>query len=165
VSVLRAASGAPRLEGPGAADLHVAITHGRRTAAAIATRRDARWPSVGIDLVDAEDAARLERIADRVLKPCERALLARDPAVLLLAWGAREAIAKATRTGMFLFALSRAWVVEIDLDARRIAVNVPGMDLGFAPLEDGGVLVFAGAGPEALAHAVAHATGPLDPVV
>ena len=40
-----------------------------------------------------------------------------------MCWGAREAVAKATRTGMFVFALSGVWVVDFHGD--RVEVNLP----------------------------------------
>jgi 4'-phosphopantetheinyl transferase EntD len=155
-SILRDDNGAPRLVGPHADEVHLAITHGKRLAAAIATRRDGPWPTVGIDLVDAEDQARIERIAERFLKPCEHGLIAAEARAAMIVWGAREAVAKATRTGMFLFALSAVWVESIETETGRISVNVPGMHLGYTALADGGVLVFAGASPVALAHAASH---------
>lgn len=152
-SILRAESGAPRLSGPHAEQAFVAITHGQTRAAAVATRADGRWPSVGVDLVDATDLPRIQRIAKRVLKPAELALAAEGEERLLLAWGAREAVAKATRTGMFLFALTHAWLEAVDTASGRLRVNVPGIEAGFRFLDDGSALVMAGADASALEHA------------
>lgn len=157
VATSRRDNGAPHLEGEGAQALHVAITHGKRLAAAVAAHASGRWPHVGIDVVDAEDLDRVLHVAKRVLTDDERARAAADPMHARLAWGAREAIAKATNTGMFVFALSRVWTLAVDAETRTIAVNLEGIQVVYAPLDDGGVLVLAGASKGAYAAAQAAA--------
>lgn len=157
VATLRREDGAPRLEGPGADTLHVAITHGRRLAAAVATHATGRWPHVGIDVVDAEDLDRVLHVAKRVLTDDERARAASAPMHARLAWGAREAVAKATNTGMFVFALSGCWTVGVDEAERRVDVNLGGIQVVYEPLDDGGVLVLAGASKGAYEAAQAAA--------
>lgn len=149
LSVLRREDGAPRLVGPGADDYAVAITHGRRHAAALAARRDAPFPFVGLDLVDAEDEPRIARLAPRVFRAEERALFADDPLGNRLGWGSKEAIAKATQTGMFVFALGRAQLVALS----PLTSNLSGVVLDHQVLPDGGLLVVAGATAPAKAEA------------
>ncbi|MBK6685318.1 MAG: 4'-phosphopantetheinyl transferase superfamily protein [Deltaproteobacteria bacterium] len=145
LSVLRSESGAPRLVGPDAELFSVAITHGRRQAAAIAVRRDAPYPFVGLDLVDPEDQVRIDKISPRVFRSSELLLFAADPQGPRLGWATKEAIAKATQTGMFVFALSRAWLVSLD----PLRSNLEGVVLFAETLADGSLLVVAGASPEA----------------
>lgn len=149
LSVLRSESGAPKLVGPNAQDFSLAITHGRRQAAAIAVRSDAPYPFVGLDLVDPEDEPRIEKISRRVFRGSELALFAADPFGPRLGWATKEAIAKATQTGMFVFALSRAWLVGLD----PLRANLPGVALFAVTLTDGSLLVVAGASAEARASA------------
>lgn len=149
LSVLRSESGAPNLVGPGAERYSVAITHGRRQAAAIAVRKDAPYPFVGLDLVDPEDEARIQKISPRVFRESERALFAADPRGPRLGWAAKEAIAKATQTGMFVFALTRAWLVDLE----PLRANLEEVVLHGQALEDGSLLVVAGASAEAWAAA------------
>lgn len=153
VAVLADPRGVPRLTGPGAEEAHVSISHGRRIAAAVATGPGARFPSTGVDVVDREDDERIRRIAYRVLTDREKELVEREPDAALLAWGTREAIAKATSTGMFMFALSGAPIEDIDRAAGRVETGLAGFEVHFEPLEDGGVLVLAGATEEATARA------------
>ncbi len=157
IATLRRDNGAPNLAGHGADQLHVAITHGKRLAAAVAAHAAGRWPHVGIDVVDAEDLARVRAVAKRVMKPDELARATADPLHARLAWGAREAVAKATNTGMFVFALSKCWTLAIDTEDRAVQVNLDGIQVVYEPLDDGGVLVLAGASPAAYEAAQAAA--------
>lgn len=157
LSVLRSESGAPSLVGPDAERFSVAITHGRRQAAAIAVRQDAAYPFVGLDLVDPEDEVRIRKISARVFRASEQALFAADPRGPRLGWAAKEAIAKATQTGMFVFALRQAWLVALE----PLRSNLPGVALSAHGLGDGGLLVVAGASAEARAAARSAAGLPL----
>jgi 4'-phosphopantetheinyl transferase EntD len=123
--------------------MSVAISHGLRDAAAIAATIDGPWPHVGIDLLDPEDGPRLERLSTRVFSPEERALLGGEPLRRMLGWGAKEAVAKATSTGMFAFALDRVRVVAIDEAQGRARTNLDGVEILFEPHGDG-LLVLAG---------------------
>ena len=152
-SVLRAPNGAPLLYGPHAAQATVAITHGRRWAGAVAARVDGPTAHVGLDLVDAEDLPRVDRVAPRNFTPLERAHMSRDPRVGLLAWAAREAAAKATRTGMFAYALSLIHVTEVDAPAGTLTLNEPGFDAAYTRSPDDGWLVFVRATADAHARA------------
>lgn len=151
-SVLKAPNGAPTLSGPHADQAAVAITHGRRWAGAVATRLDGPTPHVGIDLVDAEDLPRVAKIAPRTLTPTEHAMMAADPRAGPLAWAAREAAAKATRTGMFAYALSEVALVGLDTPG-RLQLNEPGLTAAYTAAPDGGWLVFVRATPEAVEKA------------
>lgn len=151
--VLREPSGAPRTT---AAGVHVAITHGKRFAAAVATS-GAACPHAGIDIVDAEDLERIEHVAQRVLTPDEQQRARANPEHAKLAWATREAVAKATRTGMFVFALAQCWTVAVDDRERRVWTNLEGIEVVFEPLSDGGVLVLAKATEAAYAAAQASA--------
>ncbi|MCK6547873.1 4'-phosphopantetheinyl transferase superfamily protein, partial [Myxococcota bacterium] len=131
--------------------------HGRRVAAAVASRRGARFPAVGVDVVDREDEPRIQKIASRVLTAHEKALIGVDPRVALHAWGTREAVAKATSTGMFMFALAGAPLVGIDAATGRITTDLDGVEVAYQDTPDGGVLVLAGASKEAIERAQAKA--------
>lgn len=157
-SVLRGPEGAPRLEGPGATDVEVAITHGHAHAAAVGATTRGPYPHLGIDWVDARDVARIRRIAHRVLKPDEAELCANRDDALKVAWGAREALTKATRTGMFAFGLSKIWLTAIDLPAGTASVNLDGAVVRFAPAADGALVVFASITADARAQAQAEAS-------
>ena len=157
LSVLRHESGAPKLVGPNAELFSVAITHGRRQAAAIAVRGDAPYPFVGLDLVDPEDEPRIQKISRRVFRSSELTLYAADPFGPRLGWAAKEAIAKATQTGMFVFALSRAWLVGLD----PLRANLPGVALFALTLSDGSLLVVAGA--SAAAQSAAQSIAGISP--
>src|SRR5688572_30964233 len=134
-SVLRDPEGRPIADGA-----YVAITHGESIAAAAASIE----LHVGIDVIDPEDQPRLERIAHRVLRGPEPELAIQHPQDgLRLIWGTREAIAKATHTGMFAFALTKAHATAIDRSSRRISTNRPGIDVCWADLPSGEVLVVA----------------------
>jgi 4'-phosphopantetheinyl transferase EntD len=142
--------GVPRLEGQGADRWFIAISHGRRLASAIAASAESPFPGVGVDIVDDEDRARIEKLEARVLTPHERALADVDRDARILAWGAREAIAKATATGMFAFALKGVSIQRIERAPLsvggfgRIEVALEGAEILFEPLADGGILVAAG---------------------
>ncbi len=156
-SVLRAPNGAPTVSGPHAHQATVAITHGRRWAGAVATRIDGPTPHIGLDLVDVEDVPRVARVAPRNFRPPERTLMATDPRAGVLAWGSREAAAKATRTGMFAYALSEVAVTAVDAPSGTLTLSEPGLDAAYKPSPDGGWLVFVRASPAAVARAQAVA--------
>lgn len=143
LSVLAHARGLPRLEGDGAERFFISISHGRRIAAAAAAREDARYPCLGIDVVDPEDADRIAKISRRFLTPRELELIEHDGEAAMLAWGAREAIAKATSTGMFAFALKSGAIRAIDRSARRIDVELEGIEAIFEPIPGDGLVVLA----------------------
>lgn len=142
-SVLREPEGAPRLQGPGADRLEVAITHGRDHAAAVAAPISGAYPFLGIDWVDVEDQVRLKRIAHRVLSPDEQRRCAEDPVALQIAWGAREAVAKATRTGMFAFALHGVRLAAVDRSEGWAELDLPGTLARFWVRPEGSVIVVA----------------------
>lgn len=156
-SVLRNDEGAPRVVGPGGEAVDLAITHGQGQAAALACRRDGPFPHVGIDWVDARDLPRLKRVVGRITDPTEKALCEGSNLALQVAWGAREAITKATRTGMFMFALSRVHLVGIAPDGRA-KVDLEGAEVGYLKNPDGSVVVLArvSAACRAAANAVAR---------
>jgi enterobactin synthetase component D len=133
--------GAPILIGPRAEAFSVAITHGEEDAAAIASPLAAPWPHVGLDWVDARDAARIQRLEGRVFHPGETAPR-RDDLARRVGWGAKEALAKATSTGMFAFGLSAVRILEIE-PGGLVRTNLSGASVGFEPRADA-VLVFAG---------------------
>jgi 4'-phosphopantetheinyl transferase EntD len=142
-SVLRDPEGRPITEGA-----QVAISHGATLAAAAASLDR----HVGIDVVDPEDQTRLERIAARVLIGPERELVTSHPQDgLRLVWAAREAIAKATHTGMFVFALTRVHLTAIEED--RLRSNREGIELAWQTLPGGELLVVAAASDGAVAAA------------
>jgi 4'-phosphopantetheinyl transferase EntD len=144
-SVLRDPEGRPITD-----RAHVAITHGDTIAAAAASTS----LHVGIDVLDPHDQKRLERIAHRVLRGPEPELAKAHPQDgLRLIWGAREAIAKATHTGMFVFALTKAHVTGIDRETRRMATNRPEIEVSWLDLPGGEILVIAGASDAAVAAA------------
>jgi 4'-phosphopantetheinyl transferase EntD len=147
LSVVADDRGAPKIVGPSADSFFVSIAHGRRVAAAIAAASSAPYPFVGVDIVDPEDRPRLERLEGRVLTEDERLLAREDPDLRILAWAAREAVAKATSTGMFAFALKRIAVRNIDHATRVIDLGLPDVRGVFEPL-DGGFIVLAGCSRE-----------------
>jgi len=75
---------------------------------------------------------------------------------LRLIWGTREAIAKATHTGMFIFGLTKAHATGIDRGSRRISTNRPGIEVVWREMEGGELLVIAGASDAAVAAARAE---------
>ncbi len=143
LSVLRDGRGAPCLVGPGAQRFSVAISHGRRHAAAIACLTSGARPYAGVDLMDAEDRPRLGRVASRVFRPEEEAMAGAVPEIRMVAWGLREAVAKATGTGMFVFALQHVWLKDVNPFTRRCVTNLSGVDAYYQPLPGGGMLVWA----------------------
>ena len=152
-SVLRDPEGRPIVAGA-----QVAISHGRTIASAVAALPGAPWPHVGIDIVDPHDQTRLLRIAERVLRGPEPELARAHPQDgLRLIWGAREAVAKATHTGMFAFALTRVHATGIERDPRRITTNRPGIEVRWLTLDGGEILVVAGATDAAVGSAQAEA--------
>ena len=86
-SVLKADNGAPILKGPDADKAQVTISHGKYCAVAMAQSTRSQWKHVGIDLVDASDLKRIQRISKRVLTPNEQKLCAENPMSYLIAWG------------------------------------------------------------------------------
>ena len=140
--VLHDPRGAPTIEGRDAEHYSVAITHGRTTAAALAARLGKAELRVGLDLLDHEDRARLLKMKRRVFDTTERALIDRSDIAPLIIWGAKEALAKATRTGMWSFALSGVRVTAIG--PRLVQTNIEGATVFFEEQDRGGVLVCAG---------------------
>lgn len=157
LSVLPDPRGLPVLSGDGAEQLFVSITHGRRIAAAVASRRDARFPAVGVDVVDREDGDRIQKLSARVLTPHEKDLITGDARIALYAWGTREAVAKATSTGMFVYALAGAPLTSVDAARGRITTDLEGIEVAYQDTADGGALVLAGASIEAIRRAQAKA--------
>jgi 4'-phosphopantetheinyl transferase EntD len=144
-SILRDPEGRPITGGA-----YVAITHGDTIAAAAASLDR----HVGIDLLDPHDQSRLERIAQRVMRGPEPELARAHPQDgLRLIWGTREAIAKATHTGMFAFALTKAHATAIDRGSRRITTNRAGIEVSWVDLPTGEILVVASATDAAVALA------------
>ena len=150
--------GAPVLHDPDPArveDLEVSLSHGGRWALCAGHRRAKDGFRLGVDLVDDADAVRAARVLDRHLADGERGLLAGLPddgaraRAAALMWGAREAVAKATRTGMFAFALLDVHVTALDLDAGRLEVDYPGCALGVRHLLPGTTLIWATVAAEA----------------
>ncbi len=147
------ADGAPTLTGPNTAGIDLSITHGSRLAVCVGRRMLADDASLGVDLVDDADAPRAVRVLDRHLTPLERRLIGRDASVAALLWGAREAMAKATRTGMFAYALLDVAVEHIDHRAGTLDVSVPGSRLWFSREISGCTLVYAAVSPPTRAEA------------
>lgn len=145
------------------AHLGVSLSHGGRWAVCAGRLRTPGTPHLGIDLVDDDDAPRAARVLERHLSPAERALLdqadgdADRARAAALMWGAREAVAKATRTGMFAFALLDVHLTALDLAAGRLEVDYPGCHLGFARELSGATLIRAQVTPPAAQAARAAA--------
>ncbi|MBX2811105.1 MAG: 4'-phosphopantetheinyl transferase superfamily protein [Myxococcales bacterium] len=146
-SILRNAEGAPQLKGPHADQVEVAITHGSNHAAAVATHRTSARPCIGIDWVDPSDLHRIQRIRHRVLTPNEHELCKDEDVPLRLAWGAREAMAKATQTGMFRFALAHVHLKAIDQKSGEALINYPEARIRFMVTSDHGLVVIAAISP------------------
>lgn len=143
--VLPDAEGAPRVQDDPA--LQVSLSHGQRRALAIAWRDSSQ--RTGIDLVDEPAGDRVKRVMARWAKPEEQALLDAGPAWAPgLMWGAREAVAKASRTGMFAFALTEVWVTKLIGD--RVELNWQDVEVRF--LHRAGELWVAARMPRALAE-------------
>lgn len=119
----------------------VTLAHDRK--AAVAAGYSKAGPQIGIDLVDEDDAGRIHRIQDRVLSPAERVLASGEPRAFLLAWGTREAVAKATRTGMFAYALERVHVLHIDWAKKTLETNLPGVTVAFEAIQGSYVVIAA----------------------
>ncbi len=110
-------------------ELQVSLSHSPRRAVAVAWRDPDR--RTGIDLVHAPDGVRVRRVMTRWAKPEEQALLRDGPAWAPgLMWGVREAVAKASRTGMFAFALTEVWVTRLAGD--RVDSNWGEVEVRFA---------------------------------
>lgn len=149
--------GAPVLHGPGVDELELSLSHGGVWALCAGHRRSPETPHLGVDLVDDADAARAGRVLDRHLSAPERALLEGDPNRAGLLWGAREAVAKATRTGMFAFALLDVSVTALDEAAGELSVGYPGCWLRYDRPLPGTTLLQARVRPEAARAAQAAA--------
>lgn len=143
-SVIRNQEGAPKLVGPHAERVDVAITHGASHAAAIATQKLADWPYVGIDWVDERDTDRIRRLSRRVLTLNERILCQDKDIPLRLAWGSKEVIAKATRTGMFMYALTHVQLESFDVSNGAATINIPGTLIRFMMAPNRGLVVVGG---------------------
>jgi phosphopantetheine--protein transferase-like protein len=132
-TVVRAASGEPRVEG--VADVHVTISHVDGEAVALAVR----GARAGIDLEAVE--ARHPAFAEEWFTPAEQARFAAAPEgsdmALTRAWAVKEAVLKALGTGM---ALSPRDVEVVALRAADADVRLTGgaalrhEELGGAPL-------------------------------
>lgn len=154
LSVLRTPSGVPRLDGPDASDHQCSISHNEPWAAAAAIGPGTPWAGCGIDLVAPGDHERLTRLSERILKPSERALAAQtDHPILALAWGLREAVAKATETGMFRFALAHVHIDDIDDQRQRIHATPGGVDAAYLRLSDDSLVILAAVTPACVAFA------------
>lgn len=151
--VLSDERGVPTLHGPGADQRLVSISHGRRWSVAMAMPRAETVAGVGVDLVEPEDLVRLDKLRHRVFTEAERSHLARHDQGLAAAWGAKEALAKATATGMWAFAMGGVSLVGFEPESGALLVDVAGAQLTERRLEDGSILVFAAASPELLKHA------------
>ncbi|HJK99467.1 MAG TPA: 4'-phosphopantetheinyl transferase superfamily protein [Polyangiaceae bacterium LLY-WYZ-14_1] len=143
VTLLPDDEGAPVPAGPNAEGLEVSLTHGASWALCAGHRRPRGEPHLGIDLVDDADGRRAARVLGRHLTERERALLEADPDAAALLWGAREAVAKATRTGMFAFALLDVAVETLDRARSTLTVGYPGCDLVFGRWVSGATLIRA----------------------
>jgi len=137
----------------GVGELEISLSHGARWALAAGHRRRPEDPHLGIDLVDDRDGARAARVLDRHLTDRERELIADDPGAAGLLWGAREAVAKATRTGMFAFALLDVAVEALDRERATIAVGYPGCHLWFGRILAETTLIRALVAPDAATRA------------
>ena len=162
-SVLRNIEGAPKLEGPGENKVEINITHGHTFAAAVATPKQAPWPYVGIDWIDEADTDRIRRVAHRFLSQDEHNLCGEDTTALQLAWGAREAVAKATRTGMFMFALSRVQLTAFDPSTGAAEINLTGTFIRFLRAPTPGLIVLAGVDEQTRSEANRLARGRANP--
>lgn len=143
-SILADSRGVPRLLGERTAPFFISISHGRRIAAAAASHENAAFPCIGVDVVDPEDADRIDKIGPRFLTDAERAMIAEDPRAALLAWGTREAIAKATSTGMFAFALKKGAILSFDRAAQRVRPELPDIEVLFEAIDGDAIAVLAG---------------------
>lgn len=153
IAVLKDERGLPALVGPNTEDLLVSITHGRRLCAAAAARAGQGTAGLGIDLIEPEDLARLRKLEARVLAPGELDHFADRELALAAAWAAREAVAKATATGMWAFAMSRVHLVSFDPAEEMLGVGVQGARLSKRTLDDGTLIVFAAADRDLVARA------------
>lgn len=142
-ALVRDERGRPRLVGAGTEDALVSVSHGRRWSAALAAKRTADVAGVGVDLVEPEDIVRLRKLASRFLGEGELDGVVDPELGLAAAWAAREAVAKATATGMWAFAMSRVHLDGFQSEGPHLEVDVPGARLAKLRLEDGTLLVGA----------------------
>lgn len=159
MSVLRARNGAPDVVGPDAPALRVSITHSRHLALAIAGPPGPE--GLGIDLMEPSDRPRIERVLFRFQKPDEARILQGGPGPFV-AWGARESVAKATRTGMFRFAMFQVHVTGFDPELGDVQIGLSGYRIRWCEFE-GRHLVVAQASSEACARAREMAAPEPDP--
>lgn len=157
--VLSDPRGVPELHGPGAERCLISISHGRRWSVAMVMPREARVGGIGVDAVEPEDLTRLRRLERRVFDEDERARFGADGLALGAAWAAKEALAKATATGMWAFAMRHVRLSRFEPETGDLAVDVPGAALSMLRLEDETLLVFAAASPALVARANAIADG------
>jgi 4'-phosphopantetheinyl transferase EntD len=135
-AVLPDDEGAPKVWSSGQpTSFGISLSHGGRRAFALAWSGP-DW-SGGIDWVSEDDRHRTQAVMRRWAQPEETEWLAHAHGPALL-WGAREAMAKATRTGMFVFGLRQVHVIGIE--AGRMQVNWTGADLRWFERDDGVVV-------------------------
>ncbi|MBK8013524.1 MAG: 4'-phosphopantetheinyl transferase superfamily protein [Deltaproteobacteria bacterium] len=165
LAILRDHRGAPELAPPTSGDpeddaaararqYRVAISHGRRLAGAVVGPAHHGCFHLGLDIIDPEDVDRLTRLEKRVFSPFEIALgKQRGPReVYRVAWGAREAIAKATRTGMFAFALTHIRLADLTETTAEVELQ-GGIRVSHMKTPDDEVVVIAAVSEEAFAWA------------
>lgn len=150
----RSAEGAPRLVGDGP-PTRLSISHSRTAAVAAAGPGPG---GLGIDLMDPADGARIPKVLGRFQSQAEARLL-RGPEGPFVAWGAREAVAKATETGMFRFAIFQVHVTDFDPSTGKVDVEPAGMQVRWMTV-GGHHVVVADASPAAVQRAKEQATGP-----
>ncbi|MGF1509902.1 MAG: hypothetical protein ACFB9M_10420 [Myxococcota bacterium] len=140
ISILADAEGAPQVWfGDGTrAPYGVSLTHGGGEAYALAWR-ESDW-TAGIDWVSLSDRGRTRSVMSRWARPEEAEWLRWEHGPCLL-WGVREALSKATRTGMFVFGLSRVHVHGVERD--RVLTNWPEAEIRWREVPGTGILVVA----------------------
>lgn len=143
-------------------DFGFSISHGKSGALAMAWHKEKMAGAFGLDLLEGRDRARMEKLSARVLSDFEKEAHLKNPTqdIPRLAWGTREAVAKATQTGMFSFALSHVQINAIYPDEHRILCNLPETDIvyGVLPGELLWVLAFVTDRTIALAQKISLAT-------
>lgn len=149
--------GVPTVRGADVGTHLVSISHGRRWSVAMVMPSREAVGGVGVDVVEPEDLVRLRRIERRVWTDDERARFADEGLALGVAWGAKEALAKATATGMWAFAMRHVSLVALEPERGLVEVSLPGAQLSMHRLEDETLLVFAAASPALVERARAVA--------
>jgi 4'-phosphopantetheinyl transferase EntD len=141
-SILSGSDGAPELV-PNPNGLSISISHTRQVAAAVAFENGRSEQGIGIDLVSAEDQVRIRSIRRRIFSSEEYALVDQHPDALPLAWALKEAAAKATRTGMFRFALENVRLLGPPDSSGALKARPHGLEAWAFRLEDGSLGVVA----------------------